>query len=404
MSGKVVVDAWVWSAPLDKKIQTTHDSVTDAKNWQASQRAGRVHGQEVDPKRSKLSFAAIAAGWLMSDPSKETESRKTDRHRLTGTGVRLTIEGEGKETVVTVTEKPEGFAAMAIGRITSADVQELVNGWKTTYTASSVRGMYGAVRATFHYAERSKAIPRRSSPCEDTELPKLPMTPRPVHRPDDADLDDFVGVWSLSNDDLIRLADELGSDNGLMVWIAICLGMRWHEIAGLTVGSVENLLQGEIKVMQALNRQRKLKGPKSLAGDRYFVDRDLAPDIAAHLTRRGSTRDDSDAFLFVNSAGQPLSYSSWRDKFWLPALRKAGLAQKKPNGQYLGLHDLRSMNASIMEHQGVDGVTARFRRGHSVGQDDDRMAAVYIRTMPRQNRLASEKIHSVVRRQPRAAG
>ncbi len=77
---------------------------------------------------------------------------------------------------------------------------------------------------------------------------------------------------------------------------------------------------------------------------------------------------------------------------------------KKPNGQYVGHHDLRSMNASIMEHQGVDGVRARFRRGHSGGLDDDRMAAVYIRTMPRQNRLASEKIHSVLRRQPRAAG
>ncbi len=196
--------------------------------------------------------------------------------------------------VVTIVGKPDGFAAMPIGSITSADVQRLVDGWKTTHKPASVRGMYGEVRAVLHYAERSKAIPRRSSPCEDIDLPNLPKTPRPVHRPDDADLDDFVGVWSLSNDDLIRLADELGADYGLMVWIALCLGLRFQEIAGLTVASVENVLQGEIKVNQALNRQRKLKGPKSLAGDRYFVDRDLAPDIAAQMTRRGFSRDDPD--------------------------------------------------------------------------------------------------------------
>ena len=182
-----------------------------------------------------------------------------------------------------------------IGRITAADVQRVVDSGKISYKPASVRGMYGEVRAVFHHAERSKAIPGRSSHCEDIDLPKRPKTPRPVHRPDDADLDDFVGVWSLSNDGLIRLADGLGDDYGLMAWIASCLGLRFQEIAGLTVASAENLLQGEIKVMQALNHQRKLKGPESLAGDRYFVDRDLAPDIAAHMTRRGLTRDDSDA-------------------------------------------------------------------------------------------------------------
>ncbi len=68
------------------------------------------------------------------------------------------------------------------------------------------------------------------------------------HRPDDADPDDFVGLRSLSNDDLIRLAQELGPRYSLLVWLGAYFGLRYQEAAGLTGGSVENLLQGEVKI------------------------------------------------------------------------------------------------------------------------------------------------------------
>jgi hypothetical protein len=228
-------------------------------------------------------------------------------------------------------------------------------------------------------------------------VPKAQKVDRPVHRPDDADEDEFIRVRSISHDDLIRLSHELGPDFGLMAWLAVCLSMRFQEIAGLTVASVRNLISGEIRVLHALSRQRGLKETKTEAGERYFVDRDLAPDIATHITYRGLTPDDEDAYLFVNSHGSPLCYSSWRDNFWVPALHRAGLAQKNKNGRYLGLHDLRSMNRSIMNAQGVDLTTARFRFGHANGDPDNRMDNVYSRTNPRQNRQASEKIHAVVR-------
>jgi integrase len=393
-SGKIMVDARVHSALLRKKIWTTHNNITEAKNWQSNQRLGRFHGGEIDPQRAKLPFAAIAAEWLVSNPSKRSGSRETDRHRLAGTGVRLGHDGE-------IIEK-KGFAAVAVGRITSADVQRLVDTWKTTHKPSTVRGGYSTLRAVFTYAEKSRAIPKGSSPCDDIVLPALPEVQRPVLLPDDADLDEFVGVWTLSNDELIRLAEAMGPDYSLMIWIAAYLGMRWHEVAGLTVSSLD-LLQGEIRVSKALDRQRRLSEPKSLAGKRFFVDRDLAPDFAAHLARRGLTAANGDALLFVNKRGRPLSYSSWRINVWLPALAKAKLDRKR-NGRYLGFHDLRAMNASIMDHEGVDAKTARFRRGHASGQSGDRMGDLYTRTTPRRNRMASEKIHAVLRRQPRAVG
>jgi hypothetical protein len=69
----------------------------------------------------------------------------------------------------------------------------------------------------------------------------------------------------------------------------------------------------------------------------------------------------------------------------------------KKNGQRLGLHDLRSMNRTIMNEVGVDQTTARMRFGHA-GDRDDRLDDLYARSTARQNRLASEKIHTVVRR------
>jgi integrase len=384
-SGKIVVDARDWSVLLGQQVTATHDNVIDAKRRQSDQRRGRYHGQEFDPGRGKLAFAAIAAEWLVSNPAKQNSSRDADLNRLVGSGVRLRIEGEGKEMVALITEKPTDFAAMAVGRITSADVQRLVDAWRTSHKASSVAGMYSSLRAVFHYAEKSRAIPKRSSPCEDIDLPPVREEERPVLLPDDADLDEFVGVRTLSNDDLIRLATELGPDYGLMVWIAVYTGMRWSEIAGLTVSSL-NVVLGEIKVVHALERKtRSLKEPKSLAGTRFFVDRDLAPDIAAHLAHRGLTAADGEAPVFVNNRGRALSYSSRRTSVWVPALHRAGLARKKTNGQYLGLHDLRSMNSSIMNDQGVDNKTAQFRRGHANGQSGDRMGDLYTRTSPRRN-------------------
>ena len=59
------------------------------------------------------------------------------------------------------------------------------------------------------------------------------------------------------------------------------------------------------------------------------------------------------------------------------------------------------MNRSIMDAQGVDLTTARYRFGHSNGDPSNRMDATYSRTSPRQNRLTSEKIGAVLRRVPK---
>jgi hypothetical protein len=116
------------------------------------------------------------------------------------------------------------------------------------------------------------------------------------------------------------------------------------------------------------------------------------------MTRRGITLNDApNTLLFVNArTGEGMTYSALH-KLWRKALVRAGLDWKKETGQRLGLHDLRSMNRTIMEEVGVNGVTARKRFGHA-GSREDQLADRYARSAPRENRLASEAIHTFVRR------
>jgi hypothetical protein len=92
--------------------------------------------------------------------------------------------------------------------------------------------MFSTLRAVFSYAEKSQAIPKGKSPCQNIKLPEVPEVERPVLLQDDDDPADFDGVWTLSNDELIHLADALGPNYGLMVWIGAYLGSaggRWPD-------------------------------------------------------------------------------------------------------------------------------------------------------------------------------
>lgn len=166
-----------------------------------------MHGPEVDSRRARLRFAVIAADWLMSNPSKSQRACDTNRDHLKRSGAVLVIEGEGTERVVTVKGKPTGFAARPIGGIRTTEVETLISTWQAEgYSDNTIAGVYSSVRAVFSWAERDGAIAKRSSPCWDVrEIPQWKEVERPLHRPDDADPEEYIGVKSVSNDELITL-------------------------------------------------------------------------------------------------------------------------------------------------------------------------------------------------------
>jgi integrase len=143
-----------------------------------------------------------------------------------------------------------------------------------------------------------------------------------------------------------------------MVWRGAVLGLRWGEVAALTVDSFD-FLHGSVAVTQQLGRDRKLSGPKSLAGRRRLAAPAwLLDGVAALLASRGLTAADGSTLVFADQSGGPLNYSAWRRTRWREACAAAGVPG-------LRFHDLRSVAASAMVAAGVDVKTAQRRLGHA---------------------------------------
>ena len=165
-----------------------------------------------------------------------------------------------------------------------------------------------------------------------------------------------------------------------MVWVGAVLGLRWAEVAGLTVGSLD-LLRHSLTVVEQLGRDRQLGCPKSDAGKRQLsMPAELSAVLAAHLVARNLTGADPGQLLFTTPQGRPLDYSHWRIRTWLPAVAKAGLAGA-------GFHDLRRANATTLVAEGVDVKTAQTRLGHA---DPRTTLSIYARAVPKADRAAAD--------------
>jgi integrase len=100
-----------------------------------------------------------------------------------------------------------------------------------------------------NYADAAELIER--SPCRAIRLPRVPLVDRPVLEPEE----------------LERLAESLPPRHALFMWIGVVLGLRWAEVAGLTVQDVD-LAAGTVSVVVQLRRDGQLAVPKSAAGTR----------------------------------------------------------------------------------------------------------------------------------------
>src|SRR2546430_13611240 len=125
--------------------------------------------------------------------------------------------------------------------------------------------------------------------------------------------------------------------------------------------------------------------PKPDAGRRPLAAPEpLMAMLAGILARRGLTGADSDAYVFASPDGEPLEYSNFRYRRWLPACEAAGI-------KGLQFHDLRRANATGLVAEGVDLKTAQSRLGHS----DPRLTlAIYAQKTTEGDRHAADLLGS----------
>lgn len=307
-------------ATFEKKGAREATDPATAVGWLAKQQAAIGGGQWVDPGAGEVPLSQVVKHWQAATPNKRPSSRARDT------------------SIITEHIEP-ALGDRPIRRITKADMQRVVNKWTVTHSPSSVARMFATLRAVMTWACDSELIVR--NPCRGIRLPQVGA----VERPD------------LDPRDLEHLALELGGDATFM-WCAVCLGLRWGEVAGLTVGSLD-LLNGTVTISHQLDRAGELAPPKSEAGKRTMAAPSwLRDDLAALLADRGLSAADNSALVFANADDSPLHYSNWRTRTWVPACQRAGL-------DGLHFHDLKALSASALVAKGVDVKTAQHRLGHS---------------------------------------
>jgi integrase len=132
--------------------------------------------------------------------------------------------------------------------------------------------------------------------------------------------------------------------------------MRFGEALGLTWGCVE-FAAGRILVRQQLcSRTGELAEPKTEAGVRFVQ----LPDFVVHELKvwKLACPKGRHELVLPNREGGPLDQSDFRNRCYLPAVRRAGLRR-------LPLHNLRHGYASMLLAAGTDLATLSQAMGHA---------------------------------------
>lgn len=310
--------------PLGRQVSRQFDTKKEALNFEANERTTMRDGSWIDTRATDVLFKDWAYEWLESNPGKRENSYARD------------------EIIVRIHLVP-AFGNRPLPQISPLDIQKVVSQWSTKSAPHTVHRQYRSLAAIMHAAVNCDLLIK--TPCRGIKLPRIPRRK----------------TTTLDGSTLAKLVDAL-SEYGPMASIGAILGLRWGEVAGLRVSDLD-LLNRRIHVVQQLTRTKNgepvVSVPKTESSVRTIsIPPSLAAELASHLQKRELTAANSDALIFSDPNGQPLRYSNWRRRTWVPARDVAGVST-------LGFHDLRRANATAMVAAGVDIKTAQARLGHA---------------------------------------
>ena len=336
---------------VEHNAPTTFRTKTDAKRYLAAVRGSIEKGTWSDPRKGRMTVREVGERWLRSNPNKAPSTLARDTSILNNhVYPRL------------------GFRK--ISQVSREEIQSLVNGW--TGEPSSIAREYTCMSALFNFAELNEWIVR--SPCRRIAKPTVARKER----------------YSLTPEDLAKLALGMGDEYGASVWIGAETGLRWNEIYGLQVGDLD-LLGRTLTVNRGLSRNSAGASVVAHPGSAKSKHRDfsissyLSAVLQRHVDRLSNRSED--AWLFPDSRGGLVRYSNWHKRHWNPAREAAGLKDLTPS---IGIHDLRRLSITRMYAEKVDSPVVLNRTGHTA----ESMSLAYAQADPESDRRASETLGS----------
>ena len=190
------------------------------------------------------------------------------------------------------------------------------------------------------FAVQARIIP--SSPCDGVRLPRI----------------ERAEMRFLTAAEVDALANAIHPRYRATVLLAAYGGLRAGELFGLRAKRVD-LLRRTVSITETVvdvGGHLHFGPPKTRAGHRIVpLPRVAAEPLADHLTTYARKPED---LVFTAPDGGPVQLNLWRQRFWAPAVRKAGLVHLRP-------HDLRHTAVALWIAAGANPKEVATRAGHS---------------------------------------
>lgn len=306
--------------PRRRERTAVFDTRRDAERWVAANRADLVRGQWHDPRLSRMLLRDWTAEWWTT----------TTNLRLT---TRVRDEGYLERYIL------PAFGDLPLDQVLQRDVQRWVVGLSDQGLApATVEKAYQILSKVLRGAVDAGLL--QTSPCRRVTLPRRTRTEMRFLCPEEID----------------RLADVIHPRYRALVYVAAYGGLRIGELAGLRRHRVaprcDRIEVAEIAV--EVRGMLTFGEPKTRAGRRFVT---LPSTVAEDLSRHLETWAGAD-YVFAGPEGSAMRPPLFRQRFWTPAVRSAGLEPLRP-------HDLRHTAVALWIATGANPLEVSRRAGHS---------------------------------------
>lgn len=298
----------------------------EAELFLASVEVAKSRGAYVDPTRARVTVAE----WLTTWVATRSDLRPSTLDRVEGI-VRRNITPQ--------------LGGIPIGDLTRLRVQEWASELSKTQGAWSVRKIVNTLSGALQLAVDDGRI--AANPAARLKLPKVSkvqkryLTHEQVHA-------------------LAEAVDRRGDGYGVIVLVLAYCGLRWGELAGLTVGDVD-LDRGRLEIrhtMIEVNGYLEASTPKDYEERSIPVPRFMLERLEGVLAGRHS-----DAVLFVGKrGGGVLRNRVFRRGFLDAAATEVGVSGLTP-------HELRHTCASLAVSAGANVKALQRMLGHSSAKE-----------------------------------
>jgi integrase len=311
---------WAATVRIDgRERQKTFATKAKASAWERSQRTDVQRGEYVDERRGHVTMEQWSRTWLASQGH-------------------LAPKTMTKYAGIAANHIVPRWGQRRLGSLTHSEVQEWVSSLTPAYSAAAVRYMHRVLSLMLDLAERDNRV--RTNVAAGVKLPRFV---RRQHR-------------YLSDHQVDALVDGLDQRDRLIVYVLAYCGLRWGEMAALSVGSF-NPLKRRLAVDRAMievSGHMMFGLPKDYERREVPVPKFLVEPLVAYCAGRGQ-----EEVLFPTSAGTCLRVGNWRRDVFDQAVIDAGL----PQG--LTPHELRHTAASLAVKSGANVKAVQAMLGHA---------------------------------------